>query len=200
MKVKLFTHDDLDGLGCAIVAKYKFEDLDVEYCNYDEVDDKVRKFITEESHKYDRVFITDISVNEDIAKDIEEYIPHITNLIDHHATSEWLNKYKWANVNPLHEDSTKSSGTTMLWDYLNQPKELYDFVEKVRRYDTWEWSTKFNDLHAKQLNDLLYLIGRDKFIERFSNNPSINFTDGEKLILEVEQCKINDYIENKLNV
>src|SRR5690606_34691719 len=64
-------------------------------------------------------------------------------------------------------------------------------------YDTWEWVTRYNDNHAKQLNDLLYLIGREKFVERFTNNPSINFTDGERLLLETEQRKIEAYIKTK---
>lgn len=197
MKVKLFTHTDLDGVGCAVVAKRMYKDISITYCNYDEIDYEVSRFIDKESRFYDLVLITDISVDEYVAKEIDEYIGHKTKLIDHHATAEWLNKYKWANVNPLHEDNVKSSGTSMLFDYLNQPDGLYDFVEKVRRYDTWEWSTKYNDEHAKQLNDLLYIVGREKFFNRFVSNPSIELTDSEKLILDIEQDKINHYIGKK---
>lgn len=33
-KVKLFTHTDLDGMGCAIVSILAFEHTDVEFCCY----------------------------------------------------------------------------------------------------------------------------------------------------------------------
>ena len=38
-KNKLFTHCDLDGIGCAILAYFAFgrDNVDVEYCNYDDV-------------------------------------------------------------------------------------------------------------------------------------------------------------------
>ena len=43
--IKLFTHTDLDGVGCAILAKFAFSnDVDVEYCNYDDIDSKVEEY------------------------------------------------------------------------------------------------------------------------------------------------------------
>lgn len=200
MKVKLFTHTDLDGIGCSIVAQHVYEDIDVEYCDYHNVNEMVGEYLAARDYlDYDLTLITDISVDE-IKADIINYTYNLGNkfkLLDHHATAEWLNKYEWAMVNPLHEDGSKSSGTTMLFDYLNRPRELSEFVEKVRRYDTWEWSTKYNDTHAKQLNDLLYLTGRESFITRFLFDTSIEFTDIETVILDMEQNKIKYYIKSK---
>lgn len=214
-KVKLFTHNDLDGVGCAIVAKLAFDEVDVEYCNYNEIDLKVKDFTASmQFMNYDKVLITDISVSREVADLIDysviekrEYLDRY-RLIDHHATAKWLNEYPWVSVNDqevsIYPDSEnmKSSGTSMLYDYLwnNEGVNLpcvIDFVEKVRRYDTWEWQTKYNDIHAKQLNDLLYIIGIEKFVQRFVDNPEIHFTEGEELILEVEQSKIDKYIEKK---
>ena len=47
MRVKLFTHTDLDGIGCAVLAYLAFgkENVDVEYCNYDDIDNKVEVFM-----------------------------------------------------------------------------------------------------------------------------------------------------------
>jgi oligoribonuclease NrnB/cAMP/cGMP phosphodiesterase (DHH superfamily) len=42
---------------------------------------------------------------------------------------------------------------------------------------------------------LLYLIGREKFVKRFSENVSVEFTEGEKLLLEVEEDRIKKYID-----
>ena len=43
MKIKLFTHTDLDGVGCAILAKLAFENVDIEYCNYDDINQKSKR-------------------------------------------------------------------------------------------------------------------------------------------------------------
>jgi oligoribonuclease NrnB/cAMP/cGMP phosphodiesterase (DHH superfamily) len=225
LKIKLFTHTDLDGVGCTIVANHAFgaENVNVEYCDYNEIDNKVRDFVGMMQYKYvDKVFITDISVNKDMA----ELIDFVTLteaeakdkfiLLDHHATAGWLNKYYWAIVSPIkvvevpgdphpHVNvpviELKTSGTSMLYDYVldnNYMPDYYDthvFVEKVRRWDTWDWKNIHNDEEAKRLNSLLYLIGREKFVQRFSANASIEFTDGEKLLLEVEENKIKKYME-----
>jgi oligoribonuclease NrnB/cAMP/cGMP phosphodiesterase (DHH superfamily) len=47
------------------------------------------------------------------------------------------------------------------------------------------------------LNDLLYLIGQSKFIARFTENVDPAFTDGENLVLDIEDAKIQKYIESK---
>jgi oligoribonuclease NrnB/cAMP/cGMP phosphodiesterase (DHH superfamily) len=217
MKIKLFTHTDLDGVGCAVIACLAFgkECVDIEYCNYDEINDKIRDFTASMQFKYyDKIYITDISVDKQVADLIEysitekqEYL-YKYQLLDHHNTAKWLNNYKWAYVSDTeisiypNEKEMKSCGTSLFYGYLweneniNLPYAL-KFIETVRRYDTWEWNTKFNDNNAKYLNDLLYIIGKDRFVERFVDNPSINLTDTENIILEIEQQRIEKYIESK---
>ena len=52
--VKLFTHTDLDGIGCAILAKLAFGDnVNIEYCNYDNINESVKKFINGEINNID---------------------------------------------------------------------------------------------------------------------------------------------------
>jgi oligoribonuclease NrnB/cAMP/cGMP phosphodiesterase (DHH superfamily) len=48
MNIKLFTHTDLDGVGCAILAYLAFgkENVAVEYCNYDDIDLRVSQFLS----------------------------------------------------------------------------------------------------------------------------------------------------------
>jgi oligoribonuclease NrnB/cAMP/cGMP phosphodiesterase (DHH superfamily) len=209
MKIKLFTHTDLDGVGCAIVARHAFgNNVDVEYCDYNEINDKVSEFIKSESQDYNMIFITDISVDENVAKEIENNISDKLKLIDHHPTAKWLNKYKWVTVEEFeasinhNEEYAKASGTSLFYSYLWENyglnnELLFELVEKIRRYDTWEWSTKYNDVHAKQLNDLLYIVGRNNFVNRFANDPSIKLRDNETFLLNIEQDRINNYIKKK---
>lgn len=216
MKVKLFSHTDLDGVGCVVVAKHAFSDLDFEMLNYDEIDGRISQFIEEGKYnEYDLIFITDISVKEQVAQKIDmvNSISHSWVLLDHHPTALGLNKYDWATVNPIQfsrydEQEEKSSGTSMLHQYLiandmldfsyvNERDLALDiFVEYVRQYDTWEWNTKYNHIEPKKLNDLYYIIGREEFIDRFSVDPNPTFTETEKLILELEQQRIDKYVES----
>jgi oligoribonuclease NrnB/cAMP/cGMP phosphodiesterase (DHH superfamily) len=227
MRVKLFTHTDLDGCGAAVVANQAFgkENVDVTYCDYSNVDDKIANFITSGNVvNYDLIFITDISVKERVAEMLDRvntFSPKVV-LLDHHNSAIWLNKYEWATVTSVKLVETmvpadggysipdgyeeKTAGTSMFYDYVNDRYPLHainipleSFVEEVRRYDTWDWFNLYNDEHAKALNDLLYLIGREKFVNRFSDNPDIAFTDTERLILEIEQNKIRKYIDRVSN-
>lgn len=206
-KVKLFTHTDLDGVGCAIVAFYAFgrENVDVEYCDYNNVDGRVAAFL--DSGKvtdYSDVFITDISVNEAVAERLDALYEASDNvyLFDHHATAEWLNKYSWAFVEVRHRRGYLRCGADIfmseIFGICGDVETVAYFVRDVRRYDTWEWKTVYNDTHAKELNDLFHLIGRDRFIERFMANPSVDFTESERLLLDIESGRREAYMRRKL--
>lgn len=221
MKVKLFTHNDLDGVGCAILGKLVFEDkIDIEYCSYDNINDKVKDFYSSygaDKNNYDKVFITDISVSEEVAQIIEWYTCPEVKLFDHHGTALNLNRYDWAKVmeeDQIYDDSGaiyKTSGTYLFFEYLREygmfgerslgwGLDICAFVDTVRKYDTWEWNTVFNDVKPKQWNDLFYLYGRDRFIEMIIDKiggSRFKFSDADIMMLEITQEKIDRYIESK---
>ncbi|MER2007440.1 MAG: hypothetical protein ABS939_08300 [Psychrobacillus sp.] len=168
---------------------------------------------------YDRIFITDISFNDEVAERLD--MIHrggvsTVQLIDHHATALHLaEKYSWCEVRveesnlfegeDLSRKNVKSSGTSLFYKFLRNkhlpslmknPK-LKRFVDNVRLYDTWEWTTVYNYETPKKLNDLLYIIGREKFIDRFVSEPLPLFTNAEKILLEIEEHRINKYIWKK---
>lgn len=206
--IKLFTHTDLDGVGCAIVAKHVFRDVDVTYCDYHNVNSIIEEFIkVTPVNKYEKIFITDISVNEQVAEALHRIYYNCVVLLDHHDTAKWLNKYHWANVVEIESrfgQTRKTSGTSMLFDYCLAHGvthtliiELGVFVEIVRRYDTWEWFNVYNSRIPKQLNDLFGVIGRSRFIDRFMRDLSTQFTEAENMILEIRQEEIDRYIYQK---
>lgn len=199
-KVKCFVHTDLDGVGCAILAYLAFgrENVDVEYCDYKDVDEKVREFYLCNDKPYDYIFITDISIDEENAQEIDSWIARDkVRLFDHHATALWLNKYDWCDVKvtlPVKKsvndhsafiDDVKTSGTELFYNYLtyhayicpgNFDSSILDnikrFVEIVRDYDTWRWKDELGEegIVCKQVNDLFYIYGRDEFIAWVLNN------------------------------
>lgn len=157
MKYKLFTHTDLDGVGCAILAYLAFgrENVDVEYCNYNDVNEKVSDFLIYGAPgEYNAVFITDISISEELAKTINKYtVDDLWCLFDHYNTAESLNRFSWCHVLdtiPL-SNGVKTSGTELFYTYLRSQNTFLDefpgrvqqnikrFVTVVRNYDTWRW-------------------------------------------------------------
>ena len=206
--IKLFTHTDLDGVGCAILAKLAFgtEVVDVEYCNYDDINTKVEEYFNS-GLEYE-CHITDISVNDELASKIDNTKKKY-QLLDHHPTALELNKYEWCKIQIENEDThIKTSGTEMYYhwlidnNYLNSSDTLDRFVELVRNYDTWRWSTFGEEgVICKQVNDLLYLYGREKFIDWcFTEIYEDSFPwlyESDLLVLEIKQKEIDDYIEAK---
>lgn len=222
MKIKIFTHTDLDGVGCAILAYIAFdkENVDVEYCNYDDVDNKVEEFIKNEDlyRSYNQIFITDISVSDQVASmiDILDKTDHRVRLFDHHGTALRLDNYFWCTVYE-YLDVVKTSGTELFYLYLKNSlsltygqttqNKISRFVSIVRDYDTWRWKELGEDgLVSKQMNDLFHIYGRDKFIElamkriMFGTSPLHQdewFSETDVLLLEQKQKDIDIYVEQK---
>ena len=208
--IKLFTHTDLDGVGCAVLVKLAFQDeVDIEYCNYDEINEKVLEYINQNNNKVP-IYITDISVNEEVANLLDKR--GNVQLLDHHPTALDLNKYSWCRVMVEDLNGLKTSGTKMFYhwlcmngcfsDELENNKSLDRFAKLVRDYDTWRWTELGEEgILCKQVNDLLYLYGREKFISwcvsKICCNRSFSLDDADKLLLDIKQKEIDDYVEEK---
>lgn len=213
LKVKMWTHTDLDAGGCVILGKTVFKNINVTYCDYNTINSKVAKFIEQKEYEeYDLFFITDINVNDEVANLLDAVIGDKLLLIDHHSSEkERLSKYKWSFIDKTHKsllspnETDLSSATTLLYQYFiennllfkHEQNKLFDLVEMIRQYDTWDWKNKTNNIIPKQLNDLFYIIGRHKFVERFLTDSSIFFNETESNILEIENEKIKRYLIDK---
>ena len=218
LKIKLFTHTDLDGVGAVAVLKHYFNTdvakIDYKKCGYGWIDDAVTDFIKYDCDNYDLVLITDISVNEEVAKELDKLHTQNGNiqLIDHHETALWLNDYEWASVTVKNEQDQLESGTSLLNTYLKEtfkqsnPSMISDvnqeavdeFAETVRLYDTWEWNEKGLPV-PQQLNDLVSQLGDTQFIQRFSGNPEVLFTGFEMNLIKRVTRERESYIKAKMN-
>ena len=166
---KIFTHTDLDGVGCAVLAKYHNLEIEIEFCDYDNVNQKVIDFLDNNIALGD-LYITDISVSDDIAQRLDYDTDFI--LLDHHPTALALNKYKCCTVKVEDEKTgLKTCGTELFYHwlveygYIEKSKVLDRFVEIIRNYDTWRWAELGEKgIISKKINDLLYIYGRDNFI------------------------------------
>lgn len=210
MKIKLFTDTDLDGLGCAIVAKLAFgDDVEVTHCSYRNLNQRVEHFFQNEDNKNIKLYITDLAVNEQVEKKLNERYHHggHVQMIDHHVTALHFNQYPWGFVQPEYDNGKKTCATSLLFEHfvenkqLEQTPALVEFVDLVRQYDTWEWDENDNIL-AKHLNDLFFMFGREQFeedlLKRLKENPDLfQLTDMENMLMDVEEKKIERYIYAK---
>lgn len=215
--IKLLTHNDLDGISCILLAKlaYGEDAVDFETCRYDDINDKITLYLSEKQYEaFDHCFITDISVKEETAQlmtqSFENPVQHFS-LLDHHLSAMPLNHYDWCQVVVENEAGIKCSGTSLFYEALCQMEVPYperlrtpliqSFVEKVRRYDTWDWQA-LEDLESKQLNDLFFILGKEHFLDYWTKRLSCDlgdfcFDDTQKLLLEIRQNEIDQYIDSR---
>lgn len=213
-KVALFTHTDMDGEGCDILAKIAFgeDQVSTHCCNYDNIDNLVRDSLSK-SDQYDYCFITDISVSSHLADIIDRGYYNFV-LLDHHATATNLNKYPWCTVSVEDSNGTKTCGTELFYKWLldnnfldhiqeEQLRSIREMVEVVRRYDTWDWASMGEEgLVSKKWNDLFGIYSHKQFADRCINQiqSGLSFYDFSKedlLLLGIEQQRIDSYVKQK---
>ncbi|MGM0883096.1 MAG: DHH family phosphoesterase [Bacillota bacterium] len=204
----LYTHNDLDGVGCGIVARCAFGGkVEIRYNSVDGLNLQVERFL-EKSRRKNFLFITDLSVNEANEHGLDEFVKSggRVKLIDHHKTALHFNKYPWGSVQVEYENGKLASATSLFYEYLIQnglltpTKGMDEFVELVRQYDTWEWE-KHGSQQAKRLNDLFYMVSLEEFeekmTERLQKNEHFSFDEFEEKILDLEEEKIERYVRRK---
>lgn len=178
--INLFTHTDLDGLGCAALMKLyaakKYEEISVLYCDYENINQRVsdsidlwdmaaEKGILGQQDRY--IVISDISLNEETAQKLDNFCLRTSTkviLLDHHKTAVWMNeKYPWAHV----VIDTEVCGTSLVYDEffsLHREDAIDEFVDAVCLYDTWRFNP--NELGLpRQLNYFTSLYGKEKFVD-----------------------------------
>lgn len=220
MKIKHITHTDLDGIGCNILLRSIISDVDAEFVNYGEVDETVMNFLEKDwSEGHEILFITDLSVSEKTARYIERFHHERVYLLDHHPTALHLNDYFFATVHIENQQKKPTCGTEMVFQFLNDESSHFDdfsvlstdtarkFVELVRLYDTWDWKTdEENGINARNLNRLHEIMDQEDFIEMrldllfqaINTEPPI-FTEFEQLLLDLEEKKIQEYLDDRLS-
>ncbi len=205
---KLLSHNDLDGVGCGIIAKLAFgESVEIRYNSVSSLNLEVERFLDQKPENT-FLFVTDLSVSEENAIRLDDYYKKggKVQLIDHHKTALHLNDFDWGHVVVEDADGVSTCATSLLYEYLVKnghlpPSDsLNEFVELVRQYDTWDWE-KNDNIDAQKLNALFYLISFDEFVEkmvtRLASNEHFFFDEVEQQILELEEKKIERYIRRK---
>lgn len=210
MKVLLFTHSqDIDGIGCAILATKAFKDLKIEPTKTFDITSNVKKYIdSKEIYKYDKIYVTDLCIKEPVLEfiDNDKELKEKLLVLDHHKTEieEGNNKYDFVNI-IVENNGLKESGTSLFYkyllenNYLKQSKILDEVVEWTRQYDVWDWQ-KENNYNAKKLHILFETLGLEKYLElmnyKVENLEKLEFNDFEiGIISEFERNVMKDITE-----
>ena len=129
--IHLFTHNDLDGLGCGILAKIAFgaEKIEVHYNSVARINSQVERYfesMKDEQKKEDFLLITDLSVNDSNSKKVDKLVKEggKAQFIDHHKTALHLNEFDWALVKVRYDDGRLTSATSLFYDYLMEQNLL----------------------------------------------------------------------------
>ena len=179
MKIRVFTHTDLDGYGVLLSCMYAFGKENVEWSKhgYDgSLDKTLRHFIADNQHiKYDLVIIGDICPEEE---ELLEWINDINEvgevkylLFDHHETrAELIKNYEWAHYHP------KRSGTWQVYNHLREiwpdwedidPKQCLELMTTIDMYDTWQKSYQIWWERGELYTNLLSSIGFHAMLDAF---------------------------------
>lgn len=130
--VKLFSHTDLDGIGCGILAQLAFgkDNVEISYCDYDNIDSTVKEYLETEQDDTIPIYITDIRVNEETAELLNKR--GNVKLLDHHPTALGLNKYDWCDVVIEDSKGIKTSGTMLFYHWLGMNGCLSEELETIK--------------------------------------------------------------------
>lgn len=199
-KVLVISHeDDIDGLGGVILGYLAFKDIDYMLIHVKEQTEIV-DFV--KNSNYEKVFITDLGLEDKIADEINELGMNILHF-DHHETNVYASKYAFSTVE-IQRNGISTCGTELFYLYLKENNLLKDnalikrFVEDTRAYDTWDW-VKNNNVEANDLNKLFSIVGIDtyisKMVDKLRNNNKDIFDETDKYLIELNTHEENELIE-----
>lgn len=170
---KLLTHTDLDGAGCAVLAKLAWgEKVEITFChNPADVTKTLQKMYEKEDWKnYDLIFVTDLSFDVAILQECKKF-KNILRLFDHHETAvePFRPYFKWATVE-VERNGRLTCGTELFYQYLLDKGRVGNrefFVEQVRLFDTWDWYKETSRL-PKYLSNVVLKLGLQYFLKTYT--------------------------------
>ncbi len=208
MKTLLLTHKaDPDGISPIIFLKLLRNNLDYQLLNANDINQKINEIISNKTYElYDEIYITDLTLDKHSCELImQSNNSNKFHLFDHHAFNLVANEYPFGTAISTNEEGINECATSLFYKYLKKEyPEIFDnpaiehYSELIRLSDTWDW-VKTNNLEAKKLNDLHDIMGRDNyikyFVKFFQNNNKLYFTKEQEYLLEIEQDRIQRYLE-----
>jgi len=201
------THIDLDGIVSTINLKNFFDDVFYVQLNYDKINQYFKNVIFEDKCTFknpDFIFITDISIEEEVLKEAEKR-GHVVVILDHHETAYHLNKYENCYV----DEGDMLSGAGVTLEFIKKIGYNGEHLDKLNKianeYDLFLFK-KFPELRkftvkgkkrslAEMLNTLYFKFrNKDEFIGRWFDGWGDGFMQYEIDLIKQEQEEANKYL------
>ncbi len=163
-------------------------------------------------YNYDKIFVTDLWLEEPTLSKIasDEQLKDKFFVFDHHksALEENPNRYPFTTIRISNEQGL-CSGTSLFYEYLidngfidSNIHRIHEFSELTRKYDTWEWKTKYNDPMPHELTLLFDSVGYDDYIklmfEKLSNpvDGKFQFSELERMLIDNKIRQVQEKLSN----
>lgn len=173
----LVTHNDLDGIGCAVIGKLLGFQW-VHYSSYNRgqyyVSTTIKNALACTPPGVEWLYLADISLSDLIWSEIKDYVSNIhIKLIDHHITSQDATSYEGLVEKHINTDiSATKIFYEMFKDEYPKLKPYEDFVEAVSAYDTWHFEKSPIARNLQRVYDcIVFQDPRNKYI-RFNDRLS----------------------------
>lgn len=217
MKVLLFTHkSDIDGMGPVVLSMLAYSNVDYILCETFNLEKEIDKYFeSNKIYEYDKILITDLCPNKEYLSKLanDKLLENKILIFDHHKTALEYNEENYPFVTlKISDDKGLCSGTSLFYDYLKEygliPESsnlIANFTELTRRYDTWEWKTKYNDETAHKLSILFDAVGCNGYIELMYQKlmddslTSFIFANFETMLINNKISQIEEKITNYAN-
>lgn len=192
----LVTHANCpDGSACAVLfRKSGGRASDVYFVGPDntKVDDLVLRLLRTTNKN---IIVADASLTYGTALELDSSENSTrVKLLDHHKTAIPLKVFSWCFV----DERNEKCGSRLLFEYLknNCQEDLNDYYEFVMCTDDKDrWVNRIKNSNIT--HNLHNLYGQREYISRFLNDPKVQTTEKENILLEHELKKKEEYIERK---
>ena len=198
MTTFIFTHNDLDGVGAAILVKRGEQEIGnvnvhISYHTYETIDLDIQNILKEGNHKNDKLIITDICPKEETCELINKNLDKFQkiSLYDHHRTRSSVQKYPWATY------SAEECGTSLAANLTTKTSDVLNFSFAVKAWDLWILDSQYRK-RGENLNTIMGFLGIEKFAEMFFEDPSADLKKQLEFVISSINERKNRYVEKVL--
>ena len=213
MKTLIFTHgSDIDGMGGAVLAKLAFKNVDYVLSEAYNLHEHILNYINSNKiYEYNQIFVTDLSLEEPTLTQVatDQKLNGKFFLFDHHESAKEakLDKYPFTTIK-IESQTGLCSGTSLFYEYLLEKgffknnKAIKEFSELTRKYDTWEWQTKYENEKPRELSLLFDILGPDGYIALMTKKLStrelsnFEFDDVEKMLISNKKHQVESKLKS----
>lgn len=202
MKTLLITHTDLDGISPIILLNLINTNLEFKSIDINDVTDTFNELFETDLSIYDKIYVTDLTLTEDIYNKIKEKKLNIL-VFDHHETHLFAKDYQNITIK-IELNKRPTCGTELFYEYLkNEYPELNKpiikhYVEQVRQLDTFTFESEL-PRHIEMIRET---IGRTDFIKSITkrlkkDKNEVELTTFEKRFVKLKAEELQRYIQKK---